>query len=96
MGKTSDLIRRADAKRSVLDELTNDVVLKEIREKPLVAIPMAVVKALNELPSADAVEVVRCKDCRHGERDAVFVYCTRYYRRIGTEDYCSSGERRKP
>lgn len=39
--------------------------------------------------------VVRCKDCRHGERDAVFVYCTRYYRRIGTEDYCSRGERRE-
>lgn len=52
-----------------------------------------------EAPAADAVEVVRCKDCKNAKRHEVFPYS----RRCRIEDYrlphradhfCSYGERR--
>lgn len=60
-----------------------------------------VMKSLDELierihkaPSVDAVEVVRCKDCRFWHKDTVsceFVTAdTNWY----AEDFCSYGERR--
>lgn len=44
---------------------------------------------IEELPSIDAVEVVRCKECKHYEAD----WC--YWRdvEIRADDYCSYGER---
>ena len=54
-----------------------------------------VAKWLNLLPTADVVEVVRCKDCKH----YVAEYCTRdikgrtnmFY--MQPTDFCSYGER---
>ena len=49
------------------------------------------------LPSADAVQVVRCKDCRHRYEEGD---CTHYYwcrlndRPIDDTDFCAWGERR--
>lgn len=44
---------------------------------------------ISDIPSADVVEVVRCKDCIHaGDRD-----CPIDWPKNG-EDYCSFGERR--
>lgn len=67
----------------------------------------AAIDAVKELPAADAVEVVRCKDCQYsyvfnpwcGE-DALR-YCNRLRRRwakdsdmnVNDDDYCSSGIR---
>ncbi len=51
---------------------------------------MAVEDVLNDLPTADVVEVVRCKDCIHNE------YCNQYVLIQGDEAelaYCSYGER---
>ena len=53
----------------------------------------AVIALIGSLPSADAVEVVRCKDCRHhGMRDCPV------WEDVITEDYmwCYKGERREP
>lgn len=56
--------------------------------------------ALEEVPSADVVEVVRCKDCKHGQnhKDGTRV-CTRsflpYAICVLNNDYCSLGERRE-
>lgn len=61
---------------------------------------------INAAPSADVVEVVRCKDCKHhpdngGECDHSITHTGRdyvcevnTYRYIGI-DYCSYGERRE-
>ena len=51
---------------------------------------------IRELPSADVVEVVRCKDCKYGRYD-IFdrgMYCGRKYVTLDTyeDDFCSYGE----
>lgn len=54
------------------------------------------IQTIKDTPTADAVEVVRCKDCRH----YVAEYCTRdiksrtnmFYMRA--DDFCSYGERK--
>lgn len=61
-------------------------------------------KALEQLPTVDAVEVVRCKDCRYSEvfdieDDEAGYYCfapqhKREYL-VFSGDYCSEGERRE-
>lgn len=63
----------------------------------------SIVDMLEDLPKVDAVEVVRCKDCKwYGRADK-----RRFYRgtdclnhRIDTivpdKDYCSRAERRRP
>lgn len=50
---------------------------------------------LEKQPTADVVEVVRCKDCTHREKDDVGRYfCALDDCYCGDEDYCSRGERR--
>ena len=47
----------------------------------------------------DAVEVVRCKDCRHSriEGDAtLFMWCGYWNKPTDGNRYCSDGERREP
>lgn len=54
-------------------------------------------------PEADVVPVVRCRDCKHFCKSQVLAksnleyiaYCERCDIWTGTEDYCSSGERRE-
>lgn len=51
-------------------------------------------KIFNEIPSADAFEVVRCKDCRNYVCDGVMV-CIRFEdASLNPDDYCSYGERK--
>ena len=55
---------------------------------------------LKRLPSADVVEVVRCKDCEHCEKRRTancltFFYCLRQECSIKDNDYCSYGERKE-
>jgi hypothetical protein len=42
---------------------------------------------VNRIPDADAVEVVRCKDCKHKPT-------CKHTRRLGINGYCSEGERK--
>ena len=41
-------------------------------------------------------EVVRCKDCRHGQYDATHYFCAEHHHKVYEDDYCSDGERREP
>ena len=59
-----------------------------------------VVQYLNTLPTVDAVEVVRCRDCKHRYNS---VHCTHpqllswswgAIRECKDDDYCSYGERK--
>ena len=56
----------------------------------------AVLEYAEQLPKADVVEVVRCKDCRHSEicPDAV-LWCNENNRLISGEAFCSYGERKE-
>ena len=55
----------------------------------------AVITYLSEQPTVDAVEVVRCKDCRYCQRDSNGMWCFNdYEHNLQPDDYCSYGERR--
>lgn len=65
-----------------------------------------IIETLNEIPSADVVEVVRCKDCKHYVLHTLFGrtqgwcerLCDKFDRSLahGTEedDFCSYGKKR--
>ena len=80
----SDYIKKEDAERLLrydfLSALTEDERVDE----------------LNRIPSADVVEVVRCKDCKWAEvhKKDNGVFCE--YNECGFEknDYCSYGKRK--
>lgn len=51
---------------------------------------------LDEMPTVDAVEVVRCKDCRYYDAENHNCLDEMAYARIWNEDdYCSFAERRE-
>lgn len=51
------------------------------------------IKELMTMPSADVVEVVRCKDCDNFE-DIICGWCRYFEKPITLNDYCSRGEKR--
>jgi hypothetical protein len=57
-------------------------------------------RAIKEAPTADVVEVVRCKDCKYFTKgriaDSIECFCTHSLAMIGIDPdtYCSCGERR--
>lgn len=63
------------------------------------ALTQSFIKVVERHPTADVVEVVRCKDCKHWENR--YRYCKRIgvdflgNSRCGENDYCSYGERRE-
>ncbi len=69
-----------------------DKLIKVVEHwKPYVA-KESIIKALKSCKTADVVEVVRCKDCRHKDE------CNQYVLRNGDEcelAFCSHGERRE-
>ena len=77
--------------------MTNDLAIKILMgdvlgttEQTHEAVAMAV-KALSALPSADAVEVVRCKDCYHYDEENE--YCIFNDREMKLLDFCSYGSK---
>ena len=60
----------------------------------------AVEDCINEvdtMPTVDAVEVVRCKDCKHNELLGNWMFCKHpegFNDRINPDGYCSYGERK--
>ena len=61
------------------------------------------VNAINEIPKADAVEVVRCKDCKHYDNSEGICWChlnSKFYpggadwHSFPEDGFCSYGERR--
>lgn len=63
---------------------------------------MAVLKetltAIKELPAVDAVEVVRCKDCKHWDMVDLHFHkniCSKLMRPCDESDFCSWAERRE-
>ena len=56
---------------------------------------------INEMPTVDAVEVVRCKDCKHAWiHPCGYVYChmdgrNAYEMTFNLDSFCSYGERKE-
>lgn len=81
-------------RKDLLLELAREYYTPALREE---AVP---VKAIKNIPSADVVEVVRCKDCKnnyitthnHGKQDDP--RCDFTDRHLSLADFCSRGERR--
>lgn len=86
----SDLIKKSDAIKALYKY---NFVSKNVIEREI-----------NAIPSADAVEVVRCKNCKFSDvyqsdsRGATAMYCRAFtfHRMVAEDDYCSYGERREP
>lgn len=59
----------------------------------------AFLESIDNAPTADVVDVVRCKDCKYYEQAKVnnkgFLICPASGMEITEADYCSYGERRK-
>ena len=49
-----------------------------------------IVSLIEKQPTADVVEVIRCKDCTEWDKDEY--ECSHWYR-FREDDYCSYGER---
>lgn len=86
----SDLIERA---------ILLDIVENKYRDIVAGRYPFNIVaydlsEIIKKQPTVDAVEVVRCKDCRHKDfryydKESVFCYMSAKYRHIN--DFCSYG-----
>jgi hypothetical protein len=58
----------------------------------------ALKEAMERVPTVDAVEVVRCKDCKFGEYDEDFpnqYYCPNWGCAFRSDWFCADGERRE-
>ena len=53
---------------------------------------VAVSELINNAPTVDAVQVVRCKDCKHYE-DGMMGYCWETQRGVAEDFFCAYGER---
>ena len=78
------------------DKLIDDIN-REIGEYLGKNVAVLVRDVINEQPTADVVEIVRCKDCKHRDENCRIdsdTYCdiTRGY--MADDDWCSYGKRR--
>ena len=85
-----DLISRSRAIKEVSEWATDILHPQNLIKEDTIYI-------LESLPSADAVEVVLCKDCKHYQNEHI----CQYFSRFGTIEtpsygYCCFGERREP
>lgn len=84
------------------DYISREAAIETVKfyEEECDPIPRAI-DSLEQIPPADVVEVVRCKDCKHYKEGKLLgptKFC--YFYQIGTglntadDDFCSKGERR--
>ena len=61
--------------------------------KTMATVQAALKRMIDNAPTVDAVEVVRCKDCKYWE-DGYFGYCTKIHSAMEYDAFCSNGERK--
>lgn len=55
-------------------------------------------EVIEDTPTADVVEVVRCKDCQHYEADIIagqIGYCNEHQKGMYEQNFCSYGKRKE-
>lgn len=87
----SDYINREDAIDAACANCIYDEFLSDRKKR--------IKEGITEIPPADVVEVVRCKDCKCCEERRTanylpFYYCLRIDSSVKDNDYCSYGERK--
>ena len=84
----SDYIKRKDALRAFNGSCSTvdaDDILRHLHKS---------IDVIKNIPSADVVEVVRCKDCRLYNTDNCYmIHGQRMNRDLFEDDFCSYGER---
>ena len=91
----SDYIKREDAIDACLEETSTKWSTKEEAEEGRI-----IASVIESLPSADVVEVVRCKDCKHHEEllnnndGNVLCWVHGLDVIVDRNGYCSYGERK--
>jgi hypothetical protein len=64
--------------------------------KAILNIDPRIAYCIDSVPAVDAVEVVRCKDCKHGDflgYSEGLLYCMKHSCYMDEDDFCSDGER---
>lgn len=83
--------------------MNNDLIsrkaLIEAYDKAHQGSPGGARKLIEEAPGVDAVEVIRCRDCKSfchliGKGDSAIFGCTYMGRDVKPNDFCSYGKRR--
>lgn len=74
-----------------------DAYLKKLRADPLYYLVerYGVDGTIEAMPTIDAVEVVRCKDCKHFDGSYSYPICCRFEDNVKPDDYCSYGEKKE-
>lgn len=70
-----------------------DKLLGVIAEQERWNVSDFVYESIKNAPTIDAVEVVRCKDCKHYDGSYSYPICCRWEDTIKPDDYCSYGEK---
>ena len=73
-----------------------DKLIKEVYGNPFVtdSVKTYAKCSVVDQPTIDAVEVVRCRDCKHRkEYNGQYHRCSVFERTVKNDDYCSFGER---
>ena len=52
-------------------------------------------QALERQPTVDAVEVVRCKDCKYYDGECPYPVCNYHEGNVNETDFCAWGERKE-
>lgn len=97
-----DFCSYGERKKMENNDLISRKALIEAYDKAHKGSPGGARKLMEEAPGVDAVEVVRCRDCKHGEnlcdKQGLCTYCQisihSYPVRNQQDDFCSYGERR--
>lgn len=95
--------------------IEQESLLKRIKASPLIAnflilrgsktLIDGILDLIEKHPIVDAVEVVRCKDCKHcdqfypnkkiGEEPELVYFCKIEHHATGADDFCSCGKKKK-
>jgi len=85
----------------MVDYISRQAAIDELQEKVFHNLTdefYGTMQVLNELPAADVVPVVRCRDCKHWDNGNLSFECPWDYGRHGSsdeDDFCSYGERKE-
>jgi hypothetical protein len=93
----------ADALKNALIECTPYAIDPVYRNTNSNIDMFTAMEILDELPTIDAVPVVRCRECKsHGTLKSGELFCGKiktgiygYYHTVKADDYCSYGERKE-
>ena len=97
-----DLRKSYEELKSIRDTLTQHEDI-QICNAQLITFQEALIR-IKDAPTVDAVEVVRCKDCKHYNKREIRcdhpcldweVECYDHWLDVALDDFCSYGERRE-